>query len=321
MSGDSGDAPHDLGFTWDYSPARVELSALYDKAKASQWEAGRDLDWATPVDQAHAVRRSSPTYAPVGGLGAPFDRWSRDEWFALNVEMQNWYLSQFLHGEQGALHCAARLVESSPWIEAKLYASSQVMDEARHVEVFSRYLRENASRCYPINPHLLALLRDILSDGRWDVVLLGMQIIVEGFALAAFGWMQATTMEPLLRGLLSAVMRDEARHFAFGMLCLGDFYRGLSDRELGVRGELALDACLLMHHNLAHQEVWEVMGVPRSAGAALTASSPRQQAFAHHLFAKIFASLERLGLLDAAGGAVRRKVGATELGVYLRGPR
>lgn len=318
MAGERIEVPGELVFTWEYAPRRAELSALYEKAKASQWDAGRDLDWETPVNQVHSVRRSAPAYAPIEGLGAPFDSWSKVEWLALNVEMQNWHLSQFLHGEQGALHCAARLVETSPWIEAKNYAASQVMDEARHVEAFARYLREKASRTYGINPHLLALLRDTLTDRRWDLLFLGMQIIVEGFALAAFGSMQATTMEPLLRNLLAAVMRDEARHFAFGMISLGDLYRGLSDRELAERGEFALEACTLMYKNLAHAEVWEVMAVPAAAGAVLTARSPQRQAFAQHLFGKVFASLHRLGLLDAGGSALRNKLRATEIGTYLR---
>ena len=45
-----------------------------------------------------------------------------------------------MHGEQGALICTAKIVETVPWIDAKYYASTQVMDEARHVEVFAKYL-------------------------------------------------------------------------------------------------------------------------------------------------------------------------------------
>jgi hypothetical protein len=119
-------------------------------------------------------------------------------------------LSQFLHGEQGALLCTARIVETVPWIDAKYYASTQVMDEARHVEVFARYLDEKLSSQYKINQNLKSLLNDILADTRWDITYLGMQIMVEGLALAAFGMMQQITNEPLLKKLLRYVMADEA---------------------------------------------------------------------------------------------------------------
>src|SRR4029079_6135533 len=110
-------------------------------------------------------------------------KWTEKEWLQLNIEMQNSMLSQFLHGEQGALICTAKIVETVPWIDAKYYAATQVIDEARHVEVFGRYLDEKLSGHYPINVHLQALLDDIIADTRWDMTYLGMQIMVEGLAL------------------------------------------------------------------------------------------------------------------------------------------
>ena len=150
--------------------------------------------------------------------------------------------SQFLHGEQGALLCTARIVETVPWIDAKYYAATQVMDEARHVEVFARYLDEKLSSQYPINANLKSLLDDILADSRWDITYLGMQIMVEGLALAAFGLMHHITDEPLLKQLLRYVMSDEARHVAFGVLSLQEYYKELSATELRERQEFAFDA-------------------------------------------------------------------------------
>ena len=145
---------------------------------------------------------------------------------------QNWTLSQFMHGEQGALICTAKIVETVPWIDAKYYAATQVMDEARHVEVFAKYLDTKLSGHYPINAHLKMLLDDIVEDSRWDMTYLGMQIMVEGLALAAFGFMHQLTTEPLLKQLLRYVMSDEARHVAFGVLSLKEYYDELTDAEM-----------------------------------------------------------------------------------------
>src|SRR5690606_7688184 len=134
--------------------------------------------------------------------GTPMQRWGDKEWLQFGMESQNWLLSQFMHGEQGALLCTARIVETVPWIDAKYHASTQVMDEARHVEVFAKYLNDKLSGHYPLNAHLGMLLEDIISDSRWDMTYLGMQIMVEGLALAAFGFMHQLSTEPLLKQLL-----------------------------------------------------------------------------------------------------------------------
>ena len=158
--------------------------------------------------------------------GTVLEHWGDRDWLRFGMENQNWMLSQFIHGEQGALLCTAKIVETVPWIDAKYYAATQVMDEARHVEVFSRYLDEKLSGHYPINAHLGLLLDEIIGDSRWDMTYLGMQIMVEGLALAAFGFIHATTTEPLLKQLLRYVMADEARHVAFGVLSLQEYYQG-----------------------------------------------------------------------------------------------
>src|SRR5690554_4812578 len=146
---------------------------------------------------------------------SPFAKWTEKEWIQVGVESQHWTLSPFLHGEQGALVCTAKIVETVPWIDAKYYAATQVMDEARHVEVFAKYLDDKLTGHFPINHHLMLLLDDIIADSRWDITYLGMQIMVEGLALAAFGMAVQTTNEPLLKQLLRYVMSDEARHVAF----------------------------------------------------------------------------------------------------------
>jgi hypothetical protein len=312
----------DAIFTWDYEKGRrPALNRLYEKAKTSQWNGETDLPWDTDVDQEAVVVNNAMTN--MGGLmmgidesviaGTPFERWGPDEWIKVGVETQNWTLSQFMHGEQGALLCTAKIVETVPWIDAKYYASTQVMDEARHVEVFARYLDSKLSGHYPINAHLKLLLDDIVNDSRWDMTYLGMQIMVEGLALAAFGFIHQLTTEPLLKQLLRMVMSDEARHVAFGVLSLKEYYAGLSDAEMRERQEFAFEAAVRMRDRFLQQEVWERMGLDAKTMLPLVIAAPQRQMFQTMLFSKIVPNCKKLGLLDANGGWLRGKF--TELGV------
>jgi hypothetical protein len=228
--------------------------------------------------------------------------------------MQNWSLSQFMHGEQGALICTAKIVETVPWIDAKYYAATQVVDEARHVEVFAKYLDTKLTGYYPINAHLKLLLDDIISDSRWDMTYLGMQIMVEGLALAAFGFMHMMTEEPLLKQLLRYVMSDEARHVAFGVLSLKEYYAELSDAEMQERQEFAFEAAVRMRDRFLQQEVWDRMGVDKKKVMKLLLElPPEQQVFQQMLFSKIVPNCKKLGLLDANSGWLRKRF--TEIGV------
>ncbi|HXP33376.1 MAG TPA: ferritin-like domain-containing protein, partial [Acidimicrobiales bacterium] len=244
--------------------------------------------------------------------GTPFAKWGDKEWIQFGIEQQNWTLSQFMHGEQGALICTSRIVENVPWIDAKYYAATQVMDEARHVEVFAKYLDTKLSGHYPINAHLRTLLDDIIADDRWDMTYLGMQIMVEGLALAAFGFIHMMTTEPLLKKLLRYVMADEARHVAFGVLSLQEYYKELSAAELRERQEFAFEAAIRMKDRMAMQEVWERMEVPTSDVIKIMELAPERDDFQILLFSKIVPNLRKLGLLDAADGWLRTKF--TEMG-------
>ena len=201
-----------------------------------------------------------------------------------------------------------------PWIDAKYYASTQVMDEARHVEVFAKYLDTKLSGHYPINAHLRMLLDDIIDDSRWDMTYLGMQIMVEGLALAAFGFIHQMTTEPLLKQLLRYVMSDEARHVAFGVLSLKEYYDELSDAEMRERQEFAFEAAVRMRDRFLQQEVWERMGLePQGGPAAACIDAPQRQLFQQMLFSKIVPNCKKLGLLDAGDGWLRQQF--AELGV------
>jgi len=304
-------------FTWDYEKgARPALNKLYEKAKTSQWNGETDLDWSIEVDQEAVVVANMAANNRGVGLnvaGTCFEKWGDKEWTELGIQSQNWTLSQFMHGEQGALLCTAKIVETVPWIDAKYYAATQVMDEARHVEVFAKYLNEKLSGNYPVNAHLKMLLDDIVNDARWDMTYLGMQIMVEGLALAAFGFMHQMTTEPLLKQLLRYVMSDEARHVAFGVLSLKEYYQDLTQAELRERQEFAFEAAVRMRDRFLQQEVWDRMGVPVKEAVTVVMQDEGQKLFQQMLFAKIVPNCKKLGLLDAGDAWLRTKF--TELGV------
>ena len=292
----------DAIFTWDYSLARPALRKLYEKAKTGQWNATTDLPWDTEVDVERTVKQDQEMLGsgldPNVYIGTAVEKWGEKEWLEFGVESRNWSLSQFLHGEQGALICTAKIVETVPWYDAKLYASTQVMDEARHVEVFARYLDEKLGGSFQVNTHLRMLLDDIINDSRWDMTYLGMQVMVEGLALAAFGFLHQTTQEPLLKQLLRYVMSDEARHVAFGVLSLKEVYEGMSDLEMKDRQEFAFEAAIRMRDRFMSQEVWERMGVNVKDIAPMVLADPTRGLFQSMLFSKIVPNCKKLGLLD-----------------------
>jgi hypothetical protein len=308
-------ADADAIFTWDYARTRPALGTLYEKAKTSQWNAD-DLPWETDVDQEEVARNNQNQNGfnrHKDWSGTPFAGWGDKEWVEFGVQSQNWTLSQFMHGEQGALICTAQIVETVPWIDAKYYAATQVMDEARHVEVFARYLDTKLSGHYPINAHLKMLLDDIIADSRWDMTYLGMQIMVEGLALAAFGFLRQMTTEELLKQLLRLVMRDEARHVAFGVLSLQEYYAGLDAAEIRERQEFAFEAAVRMRDRFLQQETWERMGVDVKEAVRCMKQSDERPIFQGMLFSRIVPNCRKLGLLDAGDGWLRDRF--TELGV------
>ncbi len=285
----------DLTYNWGYEQTRKELRDLYHKAKHSQWISEDTLPWDTAVDVGKA---QVPEYLfPLGGSDL-YNRLSQAQREALNPEIVAWLNSQFLHGEQGALLAATQLVSSVPDMDSKFYASTQVVDEARHVEVFDRYLHEKVGSSYPISPHLKQLLDLILKDSRWDMKLLGMQIIVEGLALAAFGMIREHNQEPLLRRLVHYVMLDEARHVAYGVLSLKGYYDDAKESERREREDFVYEACVLMRDRLLFQQVWEKAGLPVDECVRITLESQGQKLFRQMLFSKIVPAVKRIGLLS-----------------------
>jgi hypothetical protein len=326
---DDGAANHgvagefDAIFTWDYEKGeRPALNRLYEKAKTAQWNATTDIDWSIDVDPERTAvelgardNRMQYVRRLMDEPGSPVASWGEREFTQYAMENLSHRASQFLHGEQGALLCTARIVESVPWIDAKYYAATQVVDEARHVEVFARYLDEKTVTRYPMNAHLGALIDDILGDSRWDITYLGMQILVEGLALAAFGAMHQTTSEPLLKQLIRYVMSDEARHVAFGVLSLQEAYAELDGPDLHERQEFVYEGVLRMRDRFLHQEVWERLGVSARAIVPyfIRQHNEEEIMFQRMLFAKIVPNCKKLGLLDDRDPWLRQRF--QEMGV------
>ncbi|MCV7378922.1 aminobenzoate oxygenase [Mycobacterium alsense] len=305
----------DARFTWEYDEGRARLLSLYQKGKDKQWDAQSRIDWAQDVDPMNPVGLPDefhPLFASPMWEAA--DEARRDE---LRQHFQAWQFSQFLHGEQGAMVCAAKIVEVVPDLDAKFYAATQTMDEARHVEAFSRFLQEKVGLVYPINKHLTALLDDTLRDARWDMPYLGMQVLIEGLALAAFGVLRdMAPQDSLAKKVLAYVMQDEARHVAFGRISLKDYYAALTEAERDEREEFVVDACYLMRDRFRGEEVFETLGMDVQECAAWVDASPLMIQFRSHLFSRIVPIVKDIGLWGDKVQKAFRDMGVLDMAAF-----
>lgn len=284
-------------YNWDYTEADNRIKKLYELGKRLNWDGTTDVDWS--ID--YAKDKSNPPgvadVSPMQGW-EPYDALSEEKRLELAWHDQAWTLSQFLHGEQGALLVASQLVSCAPTYNAKLYAASQTFDEARHVEVFNRYLQQKVGFSYPINAQLKALLDKVLTDVRWDLKFIGMQIVIEGLALAAFNNMKMNTACPLLRQIVHYVIRDEARHVTFGVNYLEDFVATLTDEERDERGMFAFEACVVMRERILSTDVYSrFVDAPRDEIRKQLQGTESMQEFRNLLFSRIIPNLSRIGLL------------------------
>lgn len=281
-------------FNWDYDSANAKIRRLYELGKVHNWNSTLDVDWDAPCDL-----NDFPMEPSLGALnGYPeFEALSHEDKVRFAWKGHAQTMSQFLHGEQGALLVASQLVSCAPTSDAKLYAASQTFDEARHVEVFNQYLRRRCGMVYPINKNLKALIDKVLADERWDLKFIGMQLIIEGLALAAFGAQIRTTKDPLLKQILELVMRDEGRHVAFGVNYLEDWIKALPQNEIEDRAEFAYQACVIMRDRLFGMDVVREYGFDEEAARKHIMDSTVIALFRELLFERIMPNLKRVGLL------------------------
>jgi len=298
-------------FSWDYGEGRDQLLALYQKGKDKQWDAVTRVDWDIDVDPYDALGMPDQSIAIHG---TPlWDKMSEQEHREVRRHVAAWQFSQFLHGEQGALVCASRVVESVPDLDAKFYGATQVMDEARHLELYARFLTEKLDLIYPINDQLWSLLAETLTDSRWDMPYLGMQVLIEGLALAGFSLIRDLTTKPLPKQILAYVMQDEARHVAFGRLALRDYYREITEAERLEREEFVIEGCYLMRDRLRGIEVWENFGIPASESQPLLEASPHVRAFRGLLFSRLVPCVRDIGLWSERMQRVYADLGVLDL--------
>jgi hypothetical protein len=284
----------DTRFSWEYDEGRDRLLSLYQKGKDKQWDSVKRIDWEIEVDPYDVLGMPDQGIAIYG---TPYwDKMSAENIKELKRHLASWQFSQFMHGEQGAMITGARIVETVPDLDAKYYSATQTMDEARHVEIFSRFLHQKIGLVYPINGQLQKLLGDTLSDSRWDMPYLGMQVMIEGLALAAFGLLRDLSPKPLPKQILTYVMQDEARHVAFGRLALRDYYRELSPAEIAEREAFVIEGCYLMRDRIRGLEVWENIGIPRDEANRMLDESEYQKIFQSLLFTRIVPCVRDIGL-------------------------
>jgi len=294
-------AHHRAHFRWTYERDQAELARLYEAAKRHQWNASTALDWSIDVDPYDPERellseeflpfRESRVYRTLP------DRKKREH----RMGLMAWMLSQFLHGEQGALFAACQVTEAIEWVDGKLFGSTQVVDEGRHVEVFTRYLTEKLGKLYVINDNLYTIIDALMTDRRWDMKFLGMQIMVEGLALGAFGTLRSQSREPLLRQLLGYVITDEARHVHYGVVTLGNYYRTLPDRQRREREEWAYEVSVLLRDRFLAHEFYEEYYAPEVSRAGwnrIVLESKYMEHFRRTMFRRLIPNLKRIGLLS-----------------------
>jgi hypothetical protein len=284
----------ETALSWAYDQDREGLLALYEKGKHQQWNAADRIDWRQDLHPENPMQLADQT-VPI--FGSPiWERLDAKKKTELRWHLQSWQISQFLHGEQGALVCASKVVQLVPFVDAKLYAATQVFDEARHVEVYGRLLREKFGMAYPITAPLKSLLENVFRDPRWDFTYLGMQVLIEGLALAAFQRIRNQAFNKLAATINAYVMQDEARHVAFGRLALRDYYPQLTEAERAEREEFLVDACWLMRDRLVPNDVWDAVGLPKKQCLEIADKSQLMREFRAVLFRRVVPTVKYIGL-------------------------
>jgi len=295
-------ASHEAYFDWSYKSDFPELLALYHKAKRMQWNAATDIDWTLNVEPLSPENPLLPhdflAWDYLRELGVRLTPAEERKFLYLAI---SWMLSQFLHGEQGALLASAQVTEAVPFTDGKFYGATQVMDEARHIEVFHRYLETKLNKCYQVNDNLFTIIDSLMHDARWDMKFLGMQIMVEGLALGAFSMLHKLTREPLLRQALRRIIHDEARHVNYGVLALRDLYtRQLSERERIEREDWAFEVSVLMRDRFLVHELYEEEfegKISRRQWNGFIDACPGMSMFRTTMFSRLVPNLREIGLL------------------------
>jgi hypothetical protein len=302
----------DTLWDYDYVPTHHELESLYETAKRNQWNGSSAIDWNRTIGREGPVLNVHVAFAGTNFFG----RLTPEEQKEVEIRVSAWRLSQFLHGEQGALLVCGQLVNSVPELDAKLYASTQVVDEGRHVEVFEKYVKR-LHRIYPVDPLLKGLIDEILSTPLWELKLLGMQMIIEGLAIAAFNVMAKQTGDATLAQLLDYVLQDEGRHVNFGYFALRRSIPAMEPDRRATLEDFAFRACDAMYGRDERTGFQSIKGVWQEMGwdgdgiwRDTIANSATTKAFNRLLFTEVLIPrLQRLGLISSRIEPRYREIG------------
>lgn len=241
------DVPLDLHWTWEYGSEVEELRALYERGKKGQWNAEDDLDWSIPLP------RDEWFCPPIGAALMPsvMTEMGIDEKLCREAAFDEFshLFSQLLHGEQAALQLCGQLTNACPTMDQKWYAGSQVIDEVRHVEVFSKFLQRKMGVIHPIDPTLKVLLDKLLEAPTWKLKVLGMQTLFEGMAVGIMDLVQRGNHNPLIREMITRVHQDEARHAAFGILSMRRLVKESTREELNEMEDFAFNILETLNAN------------------------------------------------------------------------
>ncbi len=293
-------------FQRDYAVHAADMRRLYENAKRDQWNASTDIGWSTSVDLDAGIFADGL----IDGYGSEF--WNRLDTPTrrrLNVEFSCWRLSQILHGEEGAMLACSQLVDMVPTNDAKFFQSTQVVDEARHTEVVSRYITEKCGgRIYPIADNLRVLFDHLLGEGKWFVKTVGLQLIAETFAVGMFRMLAETAQDPLLRAICQRILADESRHMGFSVLGLPEVIRGLESGELRELEDFTVEACRLVMRGMFPREAFEAVGFSAERIAEvkrLRAEAARtndyvfyRAVFKREIYTQVTGNLKKVGLMS-----------------------
>jgi hypothetical protein len=295
-------------FEWDYDSHDEQLLTLYQKGKQRQWDADTKLDWN------HEHDPDDPLGMPDSFLwisGSPlWDRLPPRERLRVRLHTAGWMYSQFLHSEQFALLGVGKISQTVPDLDAKLFAATQLMDEARHAEAFNRFITHKIGVRYGLSASLGALFEQVMTETRWDFACIASHVIIENMGLAAFGQQRSQLTDPFARALATYVAQDEARHVAFGRILLRRLYPTLSTVEIAEREEFALEACWSLRDRFVGEEMWDALDYGADECLAIARRSPAQREFRRRLFMRVVPALRDIGLF---GPRVRE--GLAKMGV------
>lgn len=234
-----------------------DMRNLYEKAKRDQWNASRDIEWDQGLDPDSAI-------LPDGLIdiyGTKYwDQLGPAQRLELNRHFSAWRISQLMYGEEFALMVCSQLANIVPGIDAKFFMATQVVDEARHAEVLSRYLHDKVGTTYPLTSSLRRLFDRILEMPQWYLKTVGTQLVAETLAVSLFRMLAEHSQDPLIRQICKRILADESRHMGFGMLSLPEQVTELSEQELREVEDFACEAAAGLLQGQFPREAYEAVG-------------------------------------------------------------